>query len=628
MARKTDSNGMQALRQFNGAGTCVQLLPRSGDGRFACGRSRAVKERPCASMERRCGEIRLPFPPDADTIRRVTPTSKTSAWLRCLLMAALVLPPLCAGLHRADCEYHMEVLSLMSSQETWMRQQTDPGAWIIPSWNERPRVNKPPLLVWMNLLAWADLTPESAGVDDLVLRARLLAAACSLLGLLGVVWAGAALRDVRTGALAAVVTGTTLLFLRQSRLASYDTYLLAFTSLAMASALWALQPRSGTPQRMRAVAGWLLYGLWLAAAFLVKGPIAVVHTALPLSLIAATGLRRRRDFAGLLGGLLVAAVLVAPWYLYVLQTFPEARGTLWIEYKAERPTYEMPWYYLNVIPLSSPWLLWLPAFFAWGTREFPRQRSDPAVRIVAIWFLSLFVLMSIPAAKQARYIVPILPSVGLAIALLWMRRDAGEPHWLRRLDWVHAVLLAVGAVLLGGFGATQSLWLRLGWLQWPELVGVPAWLFGVVGVLLLGIAMQVGRLLKSGRREAAAWLTALWVTVGVTPAYYGYAGSYHSRYVHRATVESIAELTHGHAFYHAKPTSRRNWKETPDPKMLLYARRTIPEWSGSAPSGSAPLFLMSTHPSEAEPAILQEGWVPVMDFKDGNRPRRLYRREK
>ena len=95
------------------------------------------------------------------------PLTPSGFWLRVIALVLLTVPPLWFGLGDADCLFHMEVRAVASSQETWMRLADDAQAWRVPSWNGQPRINKPPLVVWMNLLAWAGL-PADAPVDILV----------------------------------------------------------------------------------------------------------------------------------------------------------------------------------------------------------------------------------------------------------------------------------------------------------------------------------------------------------------------------------------------------------------------------------------------------------------------------
>ncbi|MCB1071140.1 MAG: hypothetical protein KDL31_12365, partial [Kiritimatiellae bacterium] len=96
-----------------------------------------------------------------------------TGWLGMVLALAISLPGLVGSVSRSDTTAHMEVLSVASSQFTWMRlQEGEADAWLVPSWNERPRIHKPPLVVWANLAAWTGLSRETATPDVLLYRAR------------------------------------------------------------------------------------------------------------------------------------------------------------------------------------------------------------------------------------------------------------------------------------------------------------------------------------------------------------------------------------------------------------------------------------------------------------------------
>ena len=61
----------------------------------------------------------------------------------------------------------MENVALATSQETWFRvhgvsgEKRDPAAWLLPSFNGRPRIVKPPLVTWLHLLAFSGLDPQT-----------------------------------------------------------------------------------------------------------------------------------------------------------------------------------------------------------------------------------------------------------------------------------------------------------------------------------------------------------------------------------------------------------------------------------------------------------------------------------
>jgi len=548
----------------------------------------------------------------------VTRSTNQIIW-RFLLLLAVIIPPLCVALGDADCEFHMEVRTLAASQETWLRQREDPKAWLVPSWNGSPRVNKPPLTVWINMLAWTGLDPETTPVDTLVHRARLVSAGISLLALFALCGAGTLLHSARLGLLATAVTGTSLLFLRNARLASYDTYLLAFCTLAMAAGIAALQPRSKKPKRLPTLFAWAVCAIALAAAILTKGPIALIMTILPLSVIALTGPRKGASFAGLLGAALLSAAFVLPWYVYVLGRVVAADQIMSTEFHASRSEFQEPWYYLGLIPLVFPWLLWLPAFGVGAARRQYELRQ-PAIRISIIWFLCIFIAMSIPAAKQQRYIIPILPAVGLLVAIAWQQIATRDKlRWPLGLARVHAGLLTIASLLIGLCGPAQSWLISLGVLDQPFLARLPLWLPSAIAIPLFILS----RAIRRANLETAAWLTAIWMAMAATPALYEYAWNENSRNAHRTDIESVAMQVGSAPLAYATTPELPDSKEWPAPSMLLYSRRIIPHWDGTPPARGS--FLMAAQQDRLDRDLREAGWILVRHFHDGNLPRNLYR---
>lgn len=545
-------------------------------------------------------------------------------WGRLALLLALVLPLLLSGLREGDCLYHMEVRSLASSQETWLRQQSDSRAWLLPSWNGAPRVNKPPLVVWVNMLAWTGLPPDTP-VDILVYRARLVGVGLALLTLLCTVWAGLTLGSLQLGWIAATITGTSLFFIRQMRLASYDAYLVAFCALAVASALWAMQPAQPLARNARHRIGWVWAGLALGLAILAKGPLALLICGLPIVVIGLGLPRRRRLFVAGLIMLAVAAAVALPWYAYILKTVPQATDLLRAEFEANRERRAPPWYYFNILGLMLPWCFWLLA----GLWTGHRRRADGAttLRTALIWFAAIFILMSLHTAKQQRYLTPILPAAGLlaAGALLFpaFRAATGAVSLVR----IHAGFLMLLTLAYGGFGFGQHALLARGWLKQPEVEGLPAWAYVAIMPALLGLAASIWKRARVEKRESLAWLTAGWMSLAATPALWGYSRSYHGRYEHRAEVEHVARLTQGQPFYHLTGTYTEPRYVRPDPKFLLYSRRIVPGLTPrEAHRLNGPAWLTAPEHAEADRDLLRHGWQPVMDYYDQGPVRRLYRK--
>lgn len=547
-------------------------------------------------------------------------------FFRALLLLLLAAPPLFVGLGASDCEYHMEVMTLASSQETWLRLQKDPEAWKMPSWNGAPRVNKPPLAVWLHLLVWQGLDPGHDSVDTILWRARMLAASLGVVSLFAIWGIGSLLHSSRYGWFSAIITATSLLFLRNLRIATYDAYLFSFATLAIFCAILAIRPRAGHALPFSAtLPSWAGFGVFAAAAFLTKGPVSLIMTFLPAGAFVALSRHRARHVAGLLFGALVAAFLTAPWYLYALSHVPEAAHIMSGEYRAARKEFQPPWYYLGLIGLVAPWSLWLPA--AWV--EIVNKRLDlrePAVRYSAVWFAIIFIVMSIPAAKQQRYIVPILASAGLLMAAVLLGVGSkDQARWLNSLARTHGWLLILGSILLGVFAALHEPLVVHGVLKRPELGVIPAWSLASVSGLLLVIAFATLRIARGGNLASMTLATASWMTIAATPLLYDYAHTYHGRYHQREDAERIDALVGNAPLFYALSPDLDDAYEAPDGKFLLYMRRIIPRWDfGSRPPEG---YLMAARNEPLKQSLESAGWRVVDEFHDGNMPRYLFRAE-
>ncbi len=230
-------------------------------------------------------------------------------------------------------------------------------------------------------------------------------------------------------------------------------------------------------------------------------------------------------------------------------------------------------------------------------------------------------LRSLHEAKQQRYIVPVLPAASLLIALAWLQ--PGHP----RLGKIQAWFLGSSSLAYGLFGVGQPWLIAHGLLKRPELEQLPAWLFAAVTPLLLLLTVVSYRQWQSGRREAALWLTAGWMSLAATPAVYAYSHSYHSRYDYRAAVQQVGDRTRGQPFYHLTGPYIEPRYVDPDPKFLLYARRIVPGLS--MPQACAlhpPAWLTAPVHEEADRSLQKAGWKPVLDYRDQAPLRRLYQR--
>jgi 4-amino-4-deoxy-L-arabinose transferase-like glycosyltransferase len=540
-----------------------------------------------------------------------------------LLAAVIVacLPPYLIRAGRGHVRYHMEALTFVTSQETWLRLPHEPVAWLLPSWNGQPRVNKPPMSVWINLLAWRGLPPD-ADVESLTWRARLAGAGMTALMLAAVFSIGWQLGGRRHAVAAALATGTMITVIHHARLAMYDTHLAAWTALAVAAGLWALRRDPG--QTAARLAGAALAGAALAGGILTKGPIAVALAAIPLVAMAflLPGPRSPRWRALALLAV-VAAGLALPWYLHLLSRDSGAAGTLAEEYRAQRREFQAPWYYLNTIGLVFPWSVW----FAAGAFAAARGRTagDRRWRVMLAWFGVVFLMLSIPAAKKIRYIFPALPAAGALAAFAWFRSDAWPPRaerWLRALHWTPLVLASAAP---GVFLLVQDALVRRGALSAPELPGVHPAQAVAVSLLLLALSVWGAAAHARGRRSQAFAATAAWMIAAMTFANAAYAESHHARYPQLAECRQVVDRVGDRVLLYLLNDPGADVQ--PDAKFLIYARRVVPPVRPadlSAARASGAWIIARDLPANRE-KLAKAGFEVSFPFRDGGAPRVLFR---
>lgn len=460
---------------------------------------------------------------------RATGRSTARRWLPLLGVLLVCLPPLLVSLGARDTMHTMENVALVVSQETWLRMHADAGYDWYLSYNDHVhRIAKPPMVTWQHMLAWIGLDPATASPDTLLHRARLMAVAMGLLTLIAVYWAGLSLDDVALAASAALSVGAMVFFQRQARTASYDIHFVAFATLSIAAGLWAIGPRELALSAGRVIGGWVICGVALAAAAMCKNPLAYPVVLIPLALAVVVIPRRRLvSAAGLIGALAISLAAVLPWYVAVHNTVANADKRLRVEFEAMRDTAQPFYYYLGLFALVAPWCIWLVAAVAHPFMD--GRRIDFRRRLIPwLWFIALLLMFSAHPTKQQRYILPVVPAVGMLIAFVWrdhetMLRKGRTPDGYNGWVNIHGVSLLLVSLFYGPFLALQD-WLMqftaeqvvaqeleamhepaVGDVSWPAAV--------VTTVVLTALALWTWRVHRRGHPLRAFACTAIWAIV-------------------------------------------------------------------------------------------------------------------
>ena len=547
--------------------------------------------------------------------------------LALLLVLFISAVPMLVAVGQSDSKRTMENIAVLSAQETWLRQhgwqdiQPDPEAWLMPSRNGNPRIVKPPLVIWLDMLAWTGLTPADSTAQQLITRSRYVSVAMGLMVVAGVYWMGCVLWDRKMAVIAALSAGTMLFLTRQARIASYDMHMTGWATLAVASAIWAMRP-FGPPQTvLKAVLGWGFAGVALAGAFMSKGPLAILVGAAPvLCTMLIIKSNWRRNVIGLIGMLIVAAVLTAPWYLYIMFEIRNAEGTLLHEYKAERMEFQTPFYYLGLLGLVLPWSMWLVAGLI---QPFMRAEGEQRRRLMIAWawFVLIFVAFSIPGAKQQRYILPIVPAVALLVGQLWRYHEQlaeqGEVdpgvNLLRVPHWV--CLIAV-SLLIWPFFTSQNWMLTHGWVKEMPIGTLSQWVLIPAALFLIALSI-IGTIWHFQWKPLRAGIvTALWSAVLLTITWYAWATGERTIHPVRADAEKVGQIVDGGIFGILK---HNKYNTAPNEEFLLYSRRIMPpvrprELATFGQDYSS-VYIAAPQQREAQRALRRNGYELVMPFQ-------------
>ncbi len=261
------------------------------------------------------------------------------------------------------------------------------GPWLVPTLKGAPRTTKPPLTSWLTAAAVRPATVDAlsnrhereAAYHELAWEMRWPALAAACLLLIAVAWIGRLLAGDGVGIAAAIMAGSSILFLRFMRAATTDVHLalwVTVTNLCWAAAL--MQNR-----RRRILI--LLGGVALGLALMSKGPVALAQTIAPFAFFAiwkaiADGHSRlhRLPWGAMLGSIVIALLIAVPWPAYVLLRL-SGQLELWTKdvaggglvHHASNPF----WQYATMIWGLLPWL-W---FFLLGVTRILRKRTDGGI---------------------------------------------------------------------------------------------------------------------------------------------------------------------------------------------------------------------------------------------------------
>ena len=317
--------------------------------------------------------------------------------------------------------------------------------YLVPHLNGEIYPDKPPVFFWLSaLLSRLGLGWNSGRVVSLA----------AVAGTLLLIYALArCLHEPPTGLLAALITLTTLLSFHIFRFGVLDPLLMLCTTTSIYAAVRAFEkPPDGSPR------WWLVCYAAAGIGVLTKGPVALVVPAL---VALGYGILSRRDsrkggwwhLAGALLFLLIALtwLLMARYHGGADYVNDIAVGQT-LRRVAKSDSHAKPFYfYLLTWPaLFFPWSLLLVLALVSAIRTARRQ-GDSLCRLAAVWLVVVIVFFSCFPSKRERYLLPVLPAVGLLCArYLWVVASGAlaASQWHRHLWRLTFFLVGLVAIFI------------------------------------------------------------------------------------------------------------------------------------------------------------------------------------
>ena len=316
------------------------------------------------------------------------------------------------------------------------REMIERGNYIVPYFNNQPRLDKPPLTYWAQVACY-----HIFGENDFATRfPSAIAAALTALSILG--W-GRRIGGQRVGWWASIIFTVSLQTFVHAKAAVADMWLVLFVTLAHWAGYELLINRTANIQHRTPKIGnrtflwWWIFYFSLALGFLAKGPIAwtPVLTA-GVAIISTRHWQSLRHFK-FIGGILVTLVVVALWGIPALiQTRGEffsigigrhviSRSITTLEghgpSSLDMYVLLLPFYFVTAFISFFPWSIKLPSLTKrlWNRRD----RTDDYLFIgTAI----IFVIFTLVSTKLPHYTLPAFPLLALLLARHWHEGAADE----------------------------------------------------------------------------------------------------------------------------------------------------------------------------------------------------------
>ena len=321
------------------------------------------------------------------------------------------------------------------------REMVASGDWTTPRLNGLKYFEKPPLQYWATATAYTVFGEHQW-------TSRLWTALTGFAGILLVWFAGSRLFGREAANYAAILLGSSMLYVLMAHINTLDMGVTFFITLGILGLSLAQTQTDTTKRRNWMLIAWAGLGL----AVLSKGLMGLILPGAALFIYCVV----QRDFSVLkrmhwLSGLAVFFLITAPWFYLVMKANPEFFQRFFIYEHYLRFTTKVhdryqPWYYFVPILLlgALPWTVLMFDTLMRTLKGGARAANVfSAERFLLIWAVFIYLFFSVSSSKLPSYLLPMFPALALLMGKQLVEISS------RRLFWLIAPILPLMLLGLG-----------------------------------------------------------------------------------------------------------------------------------------------------------------------------------
>lgn len=386
------------------------------------------------------------------------------------------------------------------------REMVVSGDYLTPHLNGVKYFEKPPLFYWLQAVAIKKL-----GTSELAVS--LVNALMALVGCLVVYGVARKIYDRLSGFLAAALLATSSVFFALTRVITLD---LTFTVFLTASLSCFLLGNRIIDQSQQKYFMWLMY-VFAALAVMTKGLIGMLFPAAIIFIwvLVFNEWRNLKNY-GIFSGIMLFALIAAPWHILVQLKNPEFARFYFIEqhflrYLTDYAGRSEAWWFFPVVVLLGiyPWTCFLLQTLHYHVMSLIKHyRQQQHTMFFILWVVVIYTFYAFSNSQLIPYLLPIFPPLAILIGN-YLARNVQNKCRAMNLGFSIFLLLSLsggGATVVYAHGLITSAFAK-------ESLYVLAALIAVSGIITNFIYWRFG--LRSGLW--ALILTFSVVLIGINP---------------------------------------------------------------------------------------------------------------